>query len=77
MRVVPIHPLTEQRDETLERFIYMITQTNIIALDKTLAAIRRSSYGYAHAVNCLVRTADRMQAASVEISTYIRLHNGG
>ena len=36
-------------DETLERLIAMTNQTNLVALDKTMAAIRRANAGYAAA----------------------------
>ncbi len=40
-------------DETLERLIAMTNQTNIVALDKVLAAARRSGASYnAAALRC-------------------------
>ena len=36
-------------DETLERLVAMTNQTNLVALDKTMAAIRRASSSYAAA----------------------------
>ena len=44
-----LHSAAGSADETLERLIAMTNQTNLVALDKTISAIRRASGSYAAA----------------------------
>ncbi len=54
-------------DETLERLIAMTNQTNLVALDKTLSAIRRSSLSYAAAAARVGSISERIVRAAHEV----------
>jgi len=59
-------------DETLERLVAMTAQTNQVALDKTLSAIRRSqSAGYAPAAARLASILERIMRAAYEVGQTI------
>ncbi|NTU76459.1 MAG: hypothetical protein HGA90_01345 [Alphaproteobacteria bacterium] len=54
-------------DETLERLVTMTNQTNLVALDKTLAALRRSSASYAAAAARVGSIGERIVRAVHEV----------
>jgi len=54
-------------DETLERLVAMTNQTNLVALDKTIAAIRRSSSSYAAAAARVGSIGERICRAAHEV----------
>ncbi len=54
-------------DETLERLVAMTNQTNLVALDKTIAAIRRSSSSYAAASARIGSIGERIVRAAHEV----------
>jgi len=54
-------------DETLERLVMMTAQTNLVALDKTIASIKRSNTGYAVAAARTGSIGERIIRASYEI----------
>ena len=54
-------------DETLERLVAMTNQTNLVALDKTLAAIRRSNASYAAAAARVGSIGERIVRAAHEV----------
>ncbi|NBX73967.1 MAG: hypothetical protein EBZ69_06640 [Alphaproteobacteria bacterium] len=54
-------------DETLDRLIAMTNQTNLVALDKTMAAIRRSNTGYAAAAARVGSIGERIVRAAHEV----------
>lgn len=58
-------------DETLERLVAMTNQTNLVALDKTLAAIRRSPSSYAAAASRTGSIAERIGRAVTETGMYL------
>lgn len=55
-------------DDTLDRLIAMTNQTNLVALDKTLAAIRRAQGGYAAAAARVGSIGERIVRAAHEVS---------
>ena|GEM_PF-622228 len=54
-------------DETLERLVAMTNQTNLVALDKTIAAIRRSQASYAAAAARVGSIGERIVRAAHEV----------
>lgn len=54
-------------DETLDRLVRMIAQTNIVALDKTLAAIQRSPTSYQSAASRCSSIIERLCNALQEV----------
>ena len=54
-------------DETLERLIAMTNQTNLVALDKTMSAIRRSESGFAAAAARVGSIGERIVRAAHEV----------
>lgn len=54
-------------DETLERLVAMTNQTNLVALDKTIAAIRRSNTSYAAAAARVGSIGERILRAVHEV----------
>lgn len=60
-------PFTSSTDETLDRLVSMTNQTNLVALDKTLSAIRRSQGGYAAAAARVGSIGERILRAAQEV----------
>jgi len=54
-------------DETLERLVAMTNQTNLVALDKTMAAIRRSPSSFAAAAARVGSIGERIIRAAHEV----------
>lgn len=61
---------TTQIDEPTERFVNMVNQSNLVALDKTLMAIRRSKSSYATAASRTGHIAERIVRAICEIKLF-------
>ena len=61
-------------DETLERLVAMTNQTNLVALDKTLAAIRRSNSSYAAAAARVGSIGERIVRAAHEVGMTLPAH---
>jgi hypothetical protein len=62
-----INGATSSVDETLERLVAMTNQTNLVALDKTIAAIRRSPASYAAAAARVGSIGERIVRAAHEV----------
>ncbi len=60
--------MTGTADETLERLVIMTNQTNLVALDKTMAAIRRAPTSYAAASARVGSIGERIVRAAHEVS---------
>lgn len=61
-------------DETLERLVAMTNQTNLVALDKTMSAIRRSSSSYAAAAARVGSIGERIVRAAHEVGMTLPPH---
>lgn len=66
--------LAPSADETLERLIAMTNQTNLVALDKTLAAIQRSGSSYAAAAARAGSIGERIVRAVHEVGMTLPAH---
>lgn len=66
--------LAPSADETLERLIAMTNQTNLVALDKTLAAISRSQGSYIAAAARTGSIGERMVRAVHEVGMTLPAH---
>ena len=66
--------LAPSADETLERLIAMTNQTNLVALDKCLASIRRSRASYAAAAARTGSIAERIVRAVHEVGMTLPTH---
>jgi hypothetical protein len=63
-------------DETLERLVAMTNQTNLVALDKTLAAIRRAGASYAAAAARVGSIGERIVRAAHEVGMTLPASRG-
>lgn len=60
-------------DDTLERLVVMTNQTNLVALDKTLAAIRRSpATTYSAAAARVGSIGERIVRAATEVGATLQ-----
>ncbi len=66
-REISLQPQLGTAEETLERLVAMTTQTNLVALDKTLAAIRRAQDNYSTAAARVGSIAERISRAALEV----------
>ena len=72
-RETEISSITNGADDTLERLIAMTNQTNLVALDKTIAAIRRSpATTYAAAAARVGSIGERIVRAAVEVGATLQ-----
>lgn len=60
-------PFAASTDETLDRLVSMTNQTNLVALDKTLSAIRRTQGSYAGAAARVGSIGERILRAAQEV----------
>ncbi|MGE3623947.1 MAG: hypothetical protein AB7H77_08775 [Bdellovibrionales bacterium] len=61
-------------DETLERLVAMTNQTNLVALDKTMAAVRIASTSYAAAAARVGSIGERIVRAAQEVGLTLPPH---
>ena len=61
-------------DETLERLVAMTNQTNLVALDKTMSAIRRANASYAAAAARVGSIGERIVRAAHEVGMTLPPH---
>jgi len=61
-------------DETLERLVAMTNQTNLVALDKTMSAIRRANVSYAAAAARVGSIGERIVRAAHEVGMTLPPH---
>lgn len=61
-------------DETLERLVAMTNQTNLVALDKTMAAIRRATSSYSAAAARVGSIGERIIRAAQEVGLTLPPH---
>ncbi len=61
-------------DETLERLVAMTNQTNLVALDKTIASIRRASTSYSAAAARVGSIGERIVRAAHEVGMTLPPH---
>jgi len=66
--------LPASADETLERLVQMTNQTNLVALDKTLASIRRASISYAASAARVGSIGERIVRAVHEVGMTLPPH---
>ncbi len=59
--------LASSADETLERLVAMTNQTTLVALDKTMSAIKRSPTSYAVAATRVGSIGERIVRAVHEV----------
>jgi hypothetical protein len=59
--------MTQEEHETLDRLVSMANHVNLVALDKVLAAIRRSHTSYAAAAARVGSIGERIIRAAQEI----------
>ena len=66
--------LPSTADETLERLVAMTNQTNLVALDKTLAAIHRAPASFAAAAARVGSIGERIVRAVHEVGMTLPPH---
>jgi len=66
--------VSRSTDETLERLVAMTNQTNLVALDKTMAAIRRATSSYAAAAARVGSISERIVRAAHEVGMTLPAH---
>ena len=66
--------LPSSADETLERLVAMTNQTNLVALDKTLAAIRRAPASFAASAARVGSIGERIVRAVHEVGMTLPPH---
>jgi len=71
---MPYQDLTPSADETLERLIAMTNQTNLVALNKSLACIKQQHTSYVVAAERLSNLGSRMLCAVHEVGMTLPPH---
>lgn len=69
-----LRSLASAVDDTLERLVAMTNQTNLVALDKTLSALKRSEHGYAAAAARVGSIGERIVRAAHEVGMTLPPH---